>query len=305
MDFRTLRYVLAIAEHQSLTKAAEALYVGQPTLSKFLSALEAESGVRLFQKQGHRYQLTYAGERYVRRARQILQLKDDLDAEMTDIRNRDIGVLNIAFAPVRGSYLLPDTLTAFQEKYPNVKVTVFDGNSEENNRLLLEGRADLAFYTRPAEKNPMITFRTISREELLMCTSSNHWLAEKALTSQDSPYPWADLSWITQERVLLMKPEQRTRQILDNVLRVNGIHLHNTLCLSNMQAIMGLVSAGYGIAFLLDTHLKHRLDPRPVKCFRFGREAALCDFVAAFRKGSYLPHYAQEFIEIVRKVAEK
>ena len=72
MDFRELSYVLAIAKHQNITKAAEALYVGQPTLSKFLMALEDDLGLKLFRKLGHKYVLTYAGERYVDKATQIL-----------------------------------------------------------------------------------------------------------------------------------------------------------------------------------------------------------------------------------------
>jgi DNA-binding transcriptional LysR family regulator len=84
MDFRTLRYVVAIEENQSITKAARSLYVGQPTLSKFLIALEEELGLKLFRRLGQRYVPTYAGERYVERARKILKLGEDLDAEMNE-----------------------------------------------------------------------------------------------------------------------------------------------------------------------------------------------------------------------------
>ena len=59
MDFRGLTYVLAIAKHQNITKAADSLYVSQPTLSKFLIALEHDLGLKLFRKLGHRYVLTY------------------------------------------------------------------------------------------------------------------------------------------------------------------------------------------------------------------------------------------------------
>ena len=71
MDFRELSYVLAIAKHRNITRAAESLYVGQPTLSKFLSALESELGLKLFRRLGNKYVLTYAGERYVETASKI------------------------------------------------------------------------------------------------------------------------------------------------------------------------------------------------------------------------------------------
>ena len=77
MDFRDLSYVLAIAKTQNITKAADSLYVTQPTLTKFLQNLEKEMGQKLFRKLGNRFVLTYAGERYVAKATEILNLKKD------------------------------------------------------------------------------------------------------------------------------------------------------------------------------------------------------------------------------------
>lgn len=106
MDFRDLQYVLAIAKHLNITKAADTLYVTQPTLSKFLKGLEDDLGLRLFQKLGHTYMLTYAGERYVAKAEQILQLKKDLDLELADILKRNVGVLKVALPTMRCTYIL-------------------------------------------------------------------------------------------------------------------------------------------------------------------------------------------------------
>ena len=110
MDFRELSYVLAIAKYQNITKAAESLYISQPTLSEFLIALEENLGLKLFKRLGNKYVLTYAGERYVEHARQIQRVKTDLDMEMADILKRDAGVLNVAFAHMRCTYVLPGSL---------------------------------------------------------------------------------------------------------------------------------------------------------------------------------------------------
>ena len=85
MDFKDLSYVIAIAKTQNITKAADMLYVTQPTLTKFLQNLEREMGQKLFKKLGNRFILTYAGERYVAKATEILNLKKELDQEMGDI----------------------------------------------------------------------------------------------------------------------------------------------------------------------------------------------------------------------------
>ena len=107
MDFRELTYVLAIAKHGNITKAAESLYVGQPTLSKFLMSMEDELGLKLFRRVGNRYFPTHAGERYMEKASQILALKADLDAEMADIIKREVGEISVAFASRRCTYMLP------------------------------------------------------------------------------------------------------------------------------------------------------------------------------------------------------
>lgn len=305
MDFRTLRYVVAIAEHQNITKAAESLYVGQPTLSKFLISLEEELGLKLFRRLGHRYMLTYAGERYIERAREILRLKEELDTVMADILKRDVGMLRVAFAPVRGSYLLPLVLPAFQQRYPNVKISVLESSSSENDQRLLDGKIDLAFYSRPAEHNPLIEYCSLAQEELLLCAAANSELGKQACPAPDGELPYVDLSLLKNERVLLLRPEQRTRQITDSVLNESKVQLNDTLCTASMRAIMGLVAEGYGVAFLFESHLQHRADPRPIYCYRFGKDPVLCDFVAAHRKGSYLPQYALDFVEIVKQKSSK
>ena len=124
MDFRELSYVLAIAKYQNITKAAEALYVGQPTLSKFLISLENDLGLKLFRRSGNKYLLTYAGERYTRQAAEIMRLKNDLDVELSDILKRDVGTLNVAFANMRCTYMLPCALPAFEKLHPNVRINV-------------------------------------------------------------------------------------------------------------------------------------------------------------------------------------
>lgn len=104
MDFKDLSYVIAIAKTQNITKAADMLYVTQPTLTKFLQNLEREMGQKLFKKLGNRFVLTYAGERYVAKATEILNLKKELDQEMGDIIRQNAGLLKIAFPTMRNLY---------------------------------------------------------------------------------------------------------------------------------------------------------------------------------------------------------
>ena len=301
MDFRELTYLQAIAKYGNMTRAAESLYVGQPTLSKFLTSLESELGLKLFRRVGNRYLLTHAGTRYLEKASQILALKGDLDAEMADIVKLEIGEIGVAFASMRCTYMLPGTLPAFHQQHPRVKVNVFEGNSEENDRRLLEGQVEVAFYSKPSELNPQICYETLGEDELLICTCADHPIGRFAEPNPASRYPRLDLKLLKNEQVLMMRPQQRTRQIVDAILREKKIVYDNILCTSNLPAIMELVALGYGVSFIHESHLRHRAGMRPIDCYSFGEPRVVSDFVAATRKGSYVSRYTQDFIDIVRK----
>ena len=301
MDFRELTYILAIARHKNITKAAESLYVGQPTLSKFLISLENNLGLKLFRRVGNQYIITHAGECYVKKATQILTLKNDLDTEMADIIRQEIGELNIAVASMRCTYLLPCTLPPFHRVFPNVKINLFEGSSEENDQRLLDGDVEVAFYIQPSEPNPQIDYDIISHEELLICTCRDHPLTRFAQKNPASPYPKLDLSLLKNEQIIMMRPQQRTRQIMDSILNQEHLKFEKVLYTGNLPAIMELVAQGYGVSFIHESHLRHRIGTTPISCFSFGRPRTVTDYVAATRKGSYVSRYAKEFINIVRE----
>lgn len=301
MDFRELNYVLAIAEHQNITKAAEALYVSQPTLSKFLIALENDLGLKLFRRLGNKYVLTYAGERYVDYAARIRRQKADLDVELADILKNDVGVLNLAFARMRCTYMLPGTLPEFRRLYPNVKVNLYEGNSDENDRRLLDGQVDVAFYSRPATESSMLCYEPLDEEELLIITCKGHPIGRFA---QQNPGGWPILDpvLLEKETVILMQPEQRTRQITDALFQERKLRFEDTVYTSNLPAIMGLVARGYGVSFLFEPHLRHRAERFELDCYSIGQGRVVSEFVAAYRKGSYLSSYARDYIKLVQEL---
>lgn len=299
MDFRELSYVIAVAKHQNITKAAEALYITQPTLTKFLQNLEAEMGQKLFRKLGHRFVLTYAGERYVSRATEILNLKRELDQEMSDIVRNNHGSLKIAFPTMRGAYMLPCTLPVFNKHYPNVKLDVREEHSALLEGMILNGEVDLAFFNLPI-KSPDIDYEVIKHEELLVVMAADNPLVQKGVNRADCKYPWMDLQYLKDEPFIMQIPGQRTRQTADQLCREQDFAPIVKLETSNIPAAVELAGKGYGCFFVTETHLRHIIQTDPVCCFSVGNPTTTVDFVAAFRKGSYLPYHAREYITIVR-----
>lgn len=299
MDFRDLSYVLAIAKYQNITKAANALYITQPTLTKFLQSLESQMGQKLFRKLGHRFVLTYAGERYVSKATEILNLKKELDREMSDIVKNNFGSLKIAFPTMRGAYMLPCTLPVFNQMYPNVKLDVIEEHSSLLEGMILSGEADLAFFNLPI-KSPDIDYEVIKHEEVLLVMASNHPLAHSGEVREDCKYPWIDLGLLRGEPFIMQNPSQRTRRTVDHLCKQLDFTPVIKLETSNIPAAVQLAGKGYGCFFVTETHLRHIVQTDPVVCFSVGKPCTTVDFVAAFRKNSYLPYHAREYITVVK-----
>lgn len=300
MDFKDLSYVLAIAKYQNITKAANSLYVTQPTLTKFLQNLETELGQKLFRKLGYRFVLTYAGERYVAKATEILNLKKEMDQELNDIIKNNYGSLKIAFPTMRGTYMLPCTLPIFNSLYPNVHLDILESHSSQLEGMLLNGEADLAFFNLPV-KSPDIDYEIICHEELLLILPAHHPLVNLGIKKQECKYPWMDLRHLKDEPFLFQIPGQRTQQTVDLLFKSCGITPIVKLQTSNIAAKVQLVAKGYGCGFVTETHLKHIQPPPDIVCFSVGTDTCTTvDFVAAYRRGSYLPYHAQEYIKIVK-----
>lgn len=299
MDFKDLTYVMAIAKYQNITRAAESLYITQPTLTKFLQGMERDMGQKLFKRLGNKYILTYAGERYVKKAAQILNLKKELDQEMGDIVRNNAGSLKIAFPTMRGTYMLPCTLPIFNSLYPNVKLEILEAHSSLLEGMLLSGEADLAFFNLPI-KSEHVDYVIISHEEVLLVMSASHPLAKQGKKRENCKYPWMDLDLLKEEPLILQIPGQRTRQTVDNLFRECNFVPNIKLQTSNITAEVELASKGYGACFVTETHLKHLSPGKKVACFSVGNPCTTVDFVAAYRKGSYLPYHAKEYIKIVK-----
>ena len=171
MDFKELTYVLALARHQSVTKAAQELYLTQPALTRFLQRLETSVGQPLFTRSGNRLIPTYAGEKYIERAQEILLLKKQLDAEMQDIVQVHRGQLRIGLSIFRSFSLLPNVLPEFTRKYPHVKLLVEENDPAFLEEALCRGELDLAFFSLPTRRKEIVT-ETIRTEELVIKQTS-------------------------------------------------------------------------------------------------------------------------------------
>lgn len=139
---RSLRYLLAVAEHRSFTRAAEALYVSQPTLSQQIKHLEEALQVQLLDRSGRSVRLTDAGEVYLRHARRALGELDAGKRAIHEVKDLSRGSLRVGMTPVT-EYLSAPLLENFSTRYPGIALSTLEMAQEDIEAGLLEDRLDV------------------------------------------------------------------------------------------------------------------------------------------------------------------
>lgn len=299
MDFRELTYIIAIAKNQNITKAANSLYLSQPTLSKFLQTTEKNLGQKLFNRIDNKLVPTYAGEKYLATAKEILVLKNKLDFELSDIIKSDVGALDVAFTSVRGAYMLPFVLPIFKERYPNVLLKLEEKTMSEIENSLLSGDVEIGFFNKTAKTRPELAYQTVKFEELLLVMSPKNPLSEKAVKT-NFQRDWFEVSQLQNQTLILQNSQQSVRQITDVLLAENNISPIQPLVTSNIFASINLAAKNYGVTFAYETHVKHLALESEIVCFSVGNPQTMVEFVASYRKGYELSYHAQEYINIVK-----
>ena len=209
MELKEARYILAIARHQSIGKAAESLYISHPYLSKYLKNLEERIGAPLFSRHENRYYPTYMGERYLHYAEQIVACGDEWMQEYDDIAHRQRGRLNIAVPIMMGSTLIEPMLAPFHKRYPYVTLNIMEAVNFIAENSLETSSIDLTLYN-IHEFPETMDYQILRSEEIVLVLHENHPLAAKAITRPGFRYPWLDLALFKEENFLLLSPDQNT-----------------------------------------------------------------------------------------------
>lgn len=144
MELRHLRYFIAVAEEQNVTRAATRLNVSQPPLSRQIRDLEDELDVALFEHTAKAIRLTPVGRIFLEEARAVLRRTEEAIATAKAAANGERGELRIGYAPFLTTEILPPALRLFQEAHPEVQVKLFDVSTQEMLRGIRERTLDMA-----------------------------------------------------------------------------------------------------------------------------------------------------------------
>ena len=176
MEIDQLRYFLGAAERGSFTRAAEALNISQPALSRSIQKLEDELGQPVFERKTRSIVLTEAGTLLQSRAQQILSLIEDTKAEITD--DGESGRIRIGAIPTVAPYFLPQVLKQFSESFPAANLIVQENTTDQLLKSCTQGEIDLAILALPVPVK-YLEVEELFEEELLLVLPLEHSLVKK------------------------------------------------------------------------------------------------------------------------------
>ena len=191
MELRTLRYFLAAAQEENITRAADILHVTQPTLSRQIMDLERELGVTLVQRGKNGLTLTDDGIFFRQRAQEIIELADRLEKNFTQ-RHSDIGgMVVIGASEAVGSQTLAKLIKEFSQKYPAVQFTLYNETVDNIRDRLDKGLVDIGLLLEPVDVTKFDYVRLSQQDTWGLLVRDDHPLTQKqSLTAEDvAPYP--------------------------------------------------------------------------------------------------------------------
>ncbi|MFE7462490.1 LysR family transcriptional regulator [Streptomyces sp. NPDC057499] len=242
MELQQMRYVLAVAELGSFTRAAQRCLVVQSALSHQIARLEKELGARLFDRTSRRVRLTAAGEAFLPEARQALAATERARAEVAATAGEVRGRLAVGVIPTVSAVDVPAALSAFHLRHPQVRIVLREGASKDLVQEVRDGTVDVAFLgVLPSYRPKGVSDHELSTGELVAVVSPSHPLAGQREV---------DLARLAQERFVDYPDGTAARAQSEEAFAARGLIREVACEVNGTDFIVRLVRSGLGIAML-------------------------------------------------------
>jgi len=295
-DSTRLRLLVEIGRQSSVSAAARAIGIGQPTASEHLRTLESAAGQRLVERDGRGSRLTEAGKLLALHAGQALQTLRAGEEELERLAGLEAGAIHVGASTTPGVYLLPDTLGCFRRDHPNVSVQVEIASTGAILERLLTGQVSLALVGEPEPDERLQLEPFISDEIVGVAKPGTLALRDGRASPRE----------IAAQTLLVREPRSSTRRVSERALAAAGALPARTWELDSAEAIKRAAREGLGIAFLSRYAVAEEIERGELEPFRIaGRPALERDLhVARLARRPFTPS-ERVFVETLTRCCAK
>ncbi len=295
MKLQQLKYLLAIADNRlNITAAANSLYTSQPGVSKQLKLIEEELGLTLFIRKGKSLvSITEAGKSVIEHARSIFRDVDKIKNLADTLQCSDQGTLNIATTQTQARYVLPSILAEFHTFYPDVRVNLQQGTTEQISELIENGKTDFAIASGSEDYFPDLSLLPTFDWERVIIAPEDHPLAQQARDGREltldqlSEFPLVSYSFSFDDQSSL-RQAFKARRLDPNVV----------FTASDPDVIKSHVRSGHGVGIIAEMAFSEELDHGLVRIPASHLFPSAQTWVG-FKKHQFLANYHLKFIELL------
>ncbi|MCO7556562.1 LysR family transcriptional regulator [Metapseudomonas otitidis] len=289
MEFHQLRSFVEVVRQGGFTQAAKTLHATQSTISKQVAQLEQRLGVLLLERNGPNLRLTDAGTLVLRRADELLRLRQDLYSELDDLSQLARGELRLGLPLLGGEVMFAELFAAYRQRYPNIVVRLFEGGSKLMEEALLRGELDIGGSLTP--NDPALAFQPFCNEPLDVLLPEAHELAGCdgiALAQlKDAPFLLYQQSFTLNDRLLL-------------ACRQAGFTPREVGRSGQADFLAALVAAGQGVV-LLPRIVARTLERPGLRRVPLVEPDLRWDIAFVWRQGAYLSRAAQAWLDLLKE----
>ncbi|WIF66660.1 LysR substrate-binding domain-containing protein [Metapseudomonas otitidis] len=289
MEFHQLRSFVEVVRQGGFTQAAKTLHATQSTISKQVAQLEQRLGALLLERNGPNLRLTDAGTLVLRRADELLRLRQDLYSELDDLSQLARGELRLGLPLLGGEVMFAELFAAYRQRYPNIVVRLFEGGSKLMEEALLRGELDIGGSLTP--NDPALAFQPFCNEPLDVLLPEAHELAGCdgiALAQlKDAPFLLYQQSFTLNDRLLL-------------ACRQAGFTPREVGRSGQADFLAALVAAGQGVV-LLPRIVARTLERPGLRRVPLVEPDLRWDIAFVWRQGAYLSRAAQAWLDLLKE----
>ncbi|MFF2482499.1 LysR family transcriptional regulator [Paenibacillus sp. NPDC058071] len=241
MDIRHLRYFTAVAKHGSFTKAADALHVSQPTLSKMVRLLEEELGCTLFDRSAKAIRLTDAGRTIVQASQQILKSVDHMADELGDLMKLRQGSIRLGVPPMIGAHYVASIIESFRLHYPQIRLELIENGSRVVEAQIEEGELDVGFILTPEQPDRTFAGYEVAEDRMMAVIAADHRLAN---------HETIELGELAEEPMIMFKEDFRLRHLVQDACREAGFEPKTVFESGQWDFIAEMVAVRLGVSLM-------------------------------------------------------
>lgn len=292
MELRQLQSLMAVVEYKSFSKAAEKLFISQPTISTHIRMLEEELNSRLIIRTTKSIEVTMHGRELYECAHQIFSLKDNLVQRWAEENKK---IIRVGASTIPADYILPEVLPVFRKHEPDIKFYIHQNDSQNIISGLLNGNFSLGMVGMKQQEK-MISFVPFYQDEMVMITPKK----ERFLNINKDNFSLKDI--IFNEPIILREQGSGSKKSIETYfekMNINEDDLQIIARLNDQESIKKLVASGLGISFISEKAVEDSAKEK-LLVFKLPNYSTKRNLYFAYRKDYILQEHIVRFIKFVQ-----